>query len=345
LLLLSQPSAPATAESASLRVGLALLLSLAAGCGSTDTDDDSGRALIAVTFNTGTTTGLPHSDPPDDGYGSVQADYSDQHYGDGLAWKAAISDARQFFERVAPDIVAFQEMFFSGECEAVPAEAQPGFVCEDWQSGDPTVAELVLGSDYQVACHLGKPDKCLAVKRSFGSFSGCDSSLCLDGLDGAAVPDCGSGSRIGRGRIQLEGGGTLTVVNIHGTSGITQEDQDCRAKQFSQVFIDLDGAPAADGERNLILGDLNTDPGRTYDFDESAALFNEFVGQDKPFHYLTDVGPDVPPTYAELFNIDHVASDALRGNCWVAGHSEGHPPVTEMTYFDHKPVVCRLSGS
>lgn len=34
------------------------------------------------------------------------------------------------------------------------------------------------------ACHSGKPDKCAAVKRSFGSFRGCGDDFCLEGLMG-----------------------------------------------------------------------------------------------------------------------------------------------------------------
>lgn len=316
----------------------------AAGCSSGDAEEQAPFELTVVTFNTGTTEGLGHDGQPDDGYGSEQATFSDLHYGDGLAWVRAVDDARQFFLDNPVDIVAFQEIFYSPECENVPAEARPGFVCETWRDGDPSVASVVLGDDFQVACNIGKPDKCLAVRRSVGTFAGCDADLCTDALAGARVDDCGSGSRIGRGVIELTAGGSLTVVGVHGSSGLTQDDQDCREKQFVQVFEDLgtgDGRPAADGERNIVLGDLNTDPGRTVDFDESAAKWNEHVGEGKRFRFISDVGTDVEPTYAGLFNIDHVVADGFSGSCWVAGVGE-RPPVTEMVYFDHKPVVCSV---
>jgi hypothetical protein len=41
-----------------------------------------------------------------------------------------------------------------------------------------------------------------------------------------------------------------------------------------------------------------------------------------------------------LFNIDHVVSDALGGFCAIVGVTEGHPPVSDVLYFDHKPGVC-----
>lgn len=298
-----------------------------------------------VSFNTGTNAGLGHDVEPDDGYGSSEAALSDMYYGDGLAWRDVIEDTRAFFARTQPDIVAFQEMFYSGDCAAVPDEAKPGFVCESWQPGDPTVAQEVLGDGWQVACHLGKNDKCIAVHERFGRFAGCDAPLCLDGLDGAEVMDCGGGSRVGRGVIVRDDGSRVTVVNVHGTSGLTQPDQDCRFLQFRQVFVDLgdgSGEPAANGEHNIILGDLNTDPGRTADFDESAAEWNAHVGDGLRFHFVSEVGPDAEPTYATLFNIDHVVSDSFSGSCVTPGVSQGHAPVSDVTYFDHKPIVCRV---
>jgi len=322
-----------------------VFFSVLPGCGSDDggTGTRQPLELRAVTFNTGTTTGLPHDSLPDDGYTSEEAAISDQYYGDGLAWTSVIEDTRRFLESVDPDIIAFQEIFYSGDCASIPAEVYPGFVCAGWRPGDPTVAQIIVGDGYQVACNLGKADKCIAVKRAFGDLQGCDADLCLDGLEGARVPDCGGGSRVGRGVIELRSGGTLTVVNLHGTSGLNRADVDCRTKQFEQVFVDLglgDGQPAANGGRNLILGDLNNDPGRAQTQD--VRTFLEYVGTGKPFAFISPVGPSAPPSYAGLFNIDHVVSDVLSGDCWVAGLTAGHPPVTNTVYFDHKPIVCDL---
>lgn len=310
-----------------------LALTLTVGCGDAD-GEPAPKSFVAVTFNTGTTQGLP----------SPQAGYSDQYYGHGLAWRELVEVTRAFFAELQPDVVGFQEIFHSEECATVPPEAKPGFVCETWQPGDPTVAQVVVGAGYQVACHLGKPDKCLAVRRAFGTFRGCSGDLCLDGLAGAAVPGCGSGARIGRAVVDLAGGGEITVVNVHGSSGLAQADQDCRVLQMAQVFVELglgDG-PAANGDRNLVLGDFNTDPARHVDFDESAAFVAQHVGPGEKFHFVTDVGPDVPATYGGFFNIDHVISDAFTGRCWAPGVTDGHPPLTETAYFDHKPQVCTL---
>jgi endonuclease/exonuclease/phosphatase family metal-dependent hydrolase len=311
------------------------LLSLLVACGQ-PIDADSGLELTAMTFNTGTTQGLGHDAPPDDGYGEEEAAISDTWYGDGLAWQVVVDDTRATLATLQPDVVAFQEIFWSGACPDIPSEQWPGFVCAGWQEGDPTVAEVILGADYQVACHQGKWDKCIAVRRDFAEIRGCNDDLCLDALDGAEVSGCGSGSRVGRAIIDLTDGGQITVVNAHGSSGLTAEDEDCRVRQFALVFDDMDGAPAANGQRNLVLGDFNTDPGRNTSFDASAAYLAD--QRQEPWRFHTAVGPDAEPTYAGLFNIDHVMSDAFSGDC------EAVTTVSDVLYFDHQPLLCSLSA-
>lgn len=301
--------------------------------------------FTAVTFNSGTTESQPWT--PDSGYGAAEAALSNLYYGDGLAWSRSVEDARRFFAELQPELVGFQEIFHAPDCANVPPSARAGWFCEGWAAGDPTVAQVVLGPGYQLGCNLGKPDKCLAVKRSFGTLRGCAGDLCLDALAGAQVPGCGSGSRVGRGVIDLADGGTFTAVHLHGTSGISAEDQDCRRRQVEQVFVDLglgDGA-AANGERNLILGDLNTDPARLVPADPSAVRWRDFAGPRKPFHFVTEMSPDAPGSYGGLLNIDHVVSDAFSGSCWIAGVTEGRPRVTPITYFDHAPHVCQVEAA
>ena len=304
------------------------------------------KRFVAVTFNTGTTTGLKHDGPPDDGYTPKHAERSDKHYGDGLAWKKAIEAAKTFFEKLRPDVVVFQEIFYSEECKNIPKEAHKDFVCETWKAGEPTVVQVILGKDYQVMCHPGKPDKCAAVKKSFGAFQGCKKDFCLEGLTGFPVKDCGSGARVARGVIQVtqeRGGGSITLVNVHGSSGLKSDDVECRAKQVEQVFTDLgDGKPGANGSRNLIMGDLNTDPGRASD--KATARWNHFVGPSKTFRFITDMGKDAQPTYSSLLNIDHIISDIKggSGDCWAAGVTQGKPDILNAVYFDHKPIVCTI---
>ncbi len=294
-----------------------------------------------MTFNVGTTDGLAHNANKNDGYTDQEAQISDDWYGNGLAFRLAVAGVREFFRTRKPELVAFQEIFWSGECPAIPSQFHPGFVCEGWSEGDPTVANTVLGPDYQVACHLGNADKCLAVHRDFGTFRGCDDELCLDFLDGARIEDCGGGSRVGRAVVELTNGQTFTVVSVHGTSGVLPSDQICRRKQIEQIFSNLDGEPAANGERNVILGDFNTDPGRNSLFDVSARDWNAWVGDDDGFCFITDAAGDATPTYSGLFNIDHVVSDRFEGECEHPGITS-LPRVLEFIYHDHVPAVCEL---
>ena len=323
------------------------LLSVSLGGCPTEGPDETPEplSLVAVTFNTGTTESMGHDQPPDDGYGSAQSALSDTWYGDGLAWSAVVDDVRAFFAATPADVVGFQEIFWSGECADIPQEAHEGFVCAEWEPGEPTVAQAILPQGWQVACHLDKSDKCLAVRRGFGTVAGCDEDLCLNGLAGGEVDGCGNGSRVGRAVVDLVGGGTLTVVNVHGSSGLSQDDRACRVAQFQQVFEDLgdgSGEPAANGARNVIVGDFNTDPGRLTGTDPSAAYLADQV-ESTAFQFHTAVGPTVVPTYGGVANIDHVLSDAFTGTCWTAGIDAGHADVSTVVYLDHKPAVCTLT--
>ena len=273
--------------------------------------------LVVVTFNTGTTEGMAHDDG-DDGYTSEHAEISDTWYGDGLAWLEAIDAVSAFFDDNPPDIVAFQEIFDPAECADIPPEFHAEFVCSEWSAGDPTVAEQVLGDDYVVQCFPGNSDKCLAVHRRHGD---------LGPLIGEGVDGCGSGARVARG--QVDG---LTIVGVHGSSGFSSEEMDCRVQQVEQAF---DGLEA----NALVLGDFNTDPGRQAETDPSAQAWVDHVVD--PWHFVSPVGPDAPGSYAGLADIDHVVADTLEGDCWHAGIDTD--AVLDATYFDHLPVVCSVT--
>ncbi|ALO47391.1 hypothetical protein PS2015_2759 [Pseudohongiella spirulinae] len=314
---------------------LAWLLTSCAGNNSSS-GSSAGMTLRVMTFNTGTPACEESADAR---YSCAHAAIADEWYGNGLSFIAILEDTRVFFAATRPDIVGFQEIFHPGECPEIPPEYHTGFICENWQPGDPTVAQHVLGPDYQIACHPGRPDKCLAVRMGFGRIQGCGSAICLNHLDAGSVDGCGGGTRIARGLIEVADGSQLTVVNIHGTSGRSPNDQTCRVAQFDQVFVDIldgSGQPAANGDRNIVLGDLNTDPGRGAAIDPSARRWTDFVGTGRTFNQISDAGPLTEPTYANAFNIDHVASDAFVGNCFT-----GQP--TQITAFDHMPIICDLS--
>lgn len=320
-------------------MALAVSLMLAASGAENKSPNSAAELTLRVmTFN----TGIPGcEDSADAAYTCDNAAIASDWYGTGLSFVAIMDETRAFFNATRPDIVGFQEIFHPGDCPEIPPEYHEGFICESWLPGDPTVAQRVLGSDYQIACHPGRPDKCLAVRTGFGRLQGCDSAVCMDHLNVGVYNGCGGGTRIARGVIELSGGGQLTVVNIHGTSGRTPNDQACRVAQFEQVFVDIldgSGQPAANGSRNIVLGDLNTDPGRRMDVDPSARRWNEFVGSEQAFNQISQAGPLAEPTYASVVNIDHVASDAFVGNCFT-----GQP--TQITAYDHMPIICDLEAA
>ena len=180
------------------------------------------------------------------------------------------------------------------------------------------------------------------MRKAFGSIRQCeDEDFCLEGLDGERVDGCGGGARVARATIDLVRGGQITVVNYHGSSGALPDDMDCRAQQVQQVFVDMDGEPGANGGRNVVMGDLNTDPARVPGWlDPSSREWNEYVGGDQPFQRVSPFGTDVIPTYTGGLNIDHVASDAFTGECYAPGATPGFEPVYEYILFDHKPLVC-----
>jgi hypothetical protein len=313
--------------------------------GATDGATDGGaadgpRTFVAVTFNTGI-----HPPVGPSGLTEQQSQYLNEYYSNGLAWGPPIAEARTFFDTVQPDVVTFQELFYREGCAAIPEEARQGFVCEGWTPGAPTVEQLILGPGYQVACNWGKEDKCAAVKVAFGTFRGCSSDTCLDGLYGSTISDCGSGGRIGRGVIDLVAGGTMTLVNVHGSSGQASADIDCRTQQVDQVFVDLgDGAPAASGAVSLVMGDFNTDPRSAVALvlDASARRWADFVGAGSSFHFVNDYVKTYPRD-TRLFAIDNLVSNALSGSCWYPGFTAGHPAVSSAGTFDHTPVVCTIT--
>jgi len=310
---------------------------------SEEADQASDLPFTVMTFNTGTGAALTVDPEKNLGYGAKQARISDTYYGNGLAWKAAVDSVRDFVQEVSPDIVAFQEMFYCGDCADIPEEARTGFICEDWKPGSPTVARLVLGEDYQIATHVGHHDKCLAVHKRFGRIRGCDQDFYLDGLDGFPIEGCGGGARLGRAVIDRNNGQSLTVIAYHGTSGIANRDKDCRIRQIEQLFIDFgDGAPGINGNAHLILGDFNTDPRRMRLFDRSAQRWNDFIGGDKPFHSLTATANGAPKSYG-LVNIDHIVSDVFAGEVLYPRKTNTNPPTPQLQMFDHKPVVVRIS--
>lgn len=300
--------------------------------------------FVAMTFNVGTTLRLPHDDGPDDEYTSIQAKSADTWYGNGLAWLPAIEAVRKFIQKEDPDVVALQEVFDCRECASVPVEHRRGFVCETWAPGEESVARRVLGPDFQIAYHPEKPSKCLAVHRRLGKLLGCRGGNCDDALEGIPIEGCGSGARVARATVQRPDGSLLTIISVHGTSGLKPADQQCRVRQVERIFVDFgDGTPGVRPDNNLILGDFNTDPWRVRDIDASAKRWNDFAGPGKSFQFISKMGPDAPGAYQGFADIDHIVSDTFVGTCRYPGVGEDSPSVWDSVLFDHVPVVCTIA--
>ncbi len=305
----------------------------------------SEPSWTVFTFNVGTSKGLAH-DVDGDEYDSEAAEITDQFYHNSLSWQRAEDALAVFVAAERPAIAFLQEVFYDGWCAQGPQPPPDWSVCAHLPPDGALQLERVFGPDYQIACHEGHPDKCIAVRRDIGRIRGCPKDgVCLDGLHGGPPPwPCSHGPRAARAEVDLADGTTLVVVSIHATSGLSAEDAACRAAQFRRVFIDAgDGSPLAPGsEPVLIGGDLNTDPLMFAASDESAATWNEHVGAGKAFVDLAEPDQDAPASYLGIAHLDHIATNAFEGDCVVAGRSAGVPPVLEATYWDHSPVVCKL---
>jgi hypothetical protein len=293
--------------------------------------------LQVATFNTGTTSGSGEL-----GFGAEEAELADAWYGNGLAFHAAMSAAEDWVAVAAPDLLGLQEIFDTAECAAVPEEARGGFVCATlpaarWSDPDAHVAVQITGPDWQVACHPDRTDKCLAVRREVATFPGCEGERCDAALTGAVVEGCGSGARVAAVTLDLADGATLRVVHVHGSSGLSPDDIACRTRQVEAA---LDLIPA-EGDV-IVLGDLNTDPGR-FSGDASAAAWRDgAVARGLTFH--TDATGTAPPTYQGAATIDHVLSRGFDGRCLAASIDADAPALQGASVFDHRPVLCALGA-
>lgn len=304
--------------------------------------------FTVMTFNIGTSSQQLHDKDEEegngDGYTSAHSEEVNAHYGNNLAWNPAEQAVIQFIAENKPAIVAFNETFHDPWCEEI--EPMPGLhlVCDEYTEDRPLQIERLTGDDYQVATADGKPDNTIAVRRDFGSLVGCPvNGPCLNGIKGLGVPGCSDGARIGTIEVQLMDERRVAVVVAHTNAGMTLADQQCRVKQFQQMFVDRgDGKPAAYGTVNLVMGDMNTDPFLFAGADPSADEWNLHVGPGKAFHYLSSADAGGPPTHSTTIKLDHVVSDVLSGNCVVPGETEGVMPVMESSFFDHRPVLCTV---
>jgi len=308
--------------------------------------------VVVVSFNVGTTPGLPHDDG--DAYTPELAELADALLENSLAYVPAEEAAARVLQALSPDVVGFQEMFHDPWCddivadplwtERLGADPQVALRCAVSPREEAHQALTLLGADYQVACLPGRHDKCVAIHARFGRFVGCDDALCEDHMAGEPVPGCGSGPRVGRAVVERPEGGTSTVAFFHGSSGLSGEDQACRVAQLEQLLVDLgDGQPAALEGSTFIVGDFNMDPARSVAYDDGAVRWAELREARPDLHW--HAAPEAHgPTYQGLGTIDWVATPTEQTRCEALGISPGTEAVFEGVYFDHVPLVCRATA-
>lgn len=309
-------------------------------------------AFKVATFNVGTSSQTLHDKDEEqgdgDGYTSTQAAYINDYLGNSLAWFPAEAALKAWLDKERPEIVAFQEMMWDPWCEDAPAPPPDiGLVCQGYTADRPWTAERLLGEDYQLAYAVGQEDLFVGVRRDFGRLDGCPETGRCTALTGQGVfGECNKSPRVTAITVTVKDGRQLVLVNAHTTAGMNEHDQMCRAKQIDQIFLDDgSGQPLANGEVNLVLGDMNTDPFLFAGADASADQLNKYIGPGKAFAYLSSASAEGPPTHVTTMRLDHVASDALTGSCVVPGESEGTQLIMTTSFFDHRPVLCAVSWS
>jgi hypothetical protein len=305
-------------------------------------------SFTVMTFNAGTTDSMNHDidevNGGGDGYTAAMAEVNAREYSNNLAWGPAERAIAQFIAQRRPEIAGFQETFADVWCEEVHVDPLLDFACRDYHLGRRDQVARICGEDYQVACTESHRDNCVCVRKDFGHILGCDADYCPAGLAGLPPPSgCTKGARVGTIQIERCDGSLITVVNVHAIASLTEKNMACRVDQFKQIFQDRgDGVPAAHGDVNIVFGDMNMDPFLFIPDDPSAVYWNQWVGEGRPFRYLSADSAGGTPTHVTTMRIDHVISDVLRGHCEVPGETPGVSPVMDSMYFDHRPVVCTV---
>jgi endonuclease/exonuclease/phosphatase family metal-dependent hydrolase len=320
------------------------LLEIAVAEVKTETTTPEPLDFRVMTFNCGTTNQVLHKGQG--GYTAEHGDLIDASYRNNLAWAPAEEALRQFIAAHQPQVVVLQEVYYDGWCETDDLELPSGLdmVCDGYDKDAPLQIRRLLGDQYHAACAWHFADLCVGVRKDFGQLAACQDEVCIDALPGTPVDGCSSSARVARAEITLVAGGELTVVAVHTNAGMSYDDQECRGKQFAQVFEDSgDGAPAASGTANVAMGDMNTDPFAFVGADSSLDVWNKYVGEGKPFHYISADSYEDPVTHVTFMHLDHVISDSVIGECLVHGESPGTQPVMDSSFFDHRPVVCDVT--
>jgi len=76
---------------------------------------------------------------------------------------------------------------------------------------------------------------------------------------------------------------------------------------------------------------FNTDPGKATRFDASAARWNDFVGQGKPFHFISRVGADAKRSYLGLADMTTSSATSFMATVGIRASMNIFHPVSKQS--------------
>lgn len=258
----------------------------------------------------------------------------------GYMWKLCLTSVeakvRDSIRALDPDLVALQEVSTAAQCEKRKESRRRKVCYSENLPADQEQARRLLGPDYTIAMAQGRYEA-IAVKVSAGSIEGCELGATCWTTDLPDLPEgCDPGFSVSAVEAVIRGV-RVRVVNAHPDS-IRLE---CRVKELEQAFA------LANGQRNLMLGDWNTDPYRGKG--EDVTLWKREV-EARPFRIHSGIAERDPPYYTDLVpwpwpdkSLDHVISDFAQGTCLTLGENPGTQRLDDHGDLDHRGLFCKLT--
>ena len=243
-----------------------------------------------------------------------------------------------------PDIVVLNEVFDADLCHG-KNEKDPRWICNDHKNRSPyQQVRRYLGPDYTIVCDGIAHYDCIGVRTSRFTVKECAAGKVCMGesqtpVHPAACKGIGSITSVSAAHLTIGGKG-ITVINGHPLNAVDFTGDACREAQYKQLFEVL-----ADGQRTLIMGDMNGDPIRFPTIFDSFKYWNTRVGVGMRFRYHSGPAESTPPpaTFQSFFTLDYVLSDFLVGTCRTLGAVlDSHKLDYPVARMDHLAIVCDL---